>query len=201
MKKIVLASAFAFAAFTAGAQSLNPSTAERSEDIANLNITMNLHNWIDIDNENTDLISSEPNSWNDLNYGWNVGTAPFNLSASRKCKITAQATRVREINHPASNTNDGWSFGPEYLSFEAGLSSKFNVPFLGVTGPGFSDNYIQRNALNAPVEVYNSNQGMYLRRLNTTIGAFKHVADGTYYTLNLIGGTYKGTVTYTATLN
>jgi hypothetical protein len=201
MKKIVLASAFAFAAFAANAQSNTPSTVDRSEDVANLNITMTLHNWIDIDNENTDLISAEPNSWNDLNNGWNVGSAPFNLSASRKCKISAVATSMREqTGGHAMNDQAGWSFGAQYLSLEAGQSSLGTIPQT-VLGPGFSDNWIQDNNLASASDVYTSNQGMYLRRLNPTIGAFKHSAPGTYYTLNLNGGTYKGKVTFTATLN
>ena len=202
MKKIVLASAIAFAAISANAQSIMPSTADRSEDAANLNITMTLHNWIDIDNENTNLVSAEPNSWTDLNYGWNVGAAPFHLSASRKCKIQALATSMREqTGTHATSDVPGWFFGAQYLSLEAGLSGLSTFPFIGVTGPGFSDNWIQDNNLSNANDVYTSNQGMFLRRLTPVIGAFKQSPNGTYYTLNLNGGTYKGTVTFTATLN
>jgi hypothetical protein len=225
MKKIVLFSALALATITANAQgggwpgwpggggnggnggggnsqpSVNPSTAERCEDDANLYITMNLHNWIDIDNENTSLMSSEPNSWSDLNNGWTVGNAPFNLSATRNCKVAISSTSVRETGHAGSDQS-GWYFPATYLSLEAGASSLSSLPGITVTGPGFSDAWSQINHLSSSnQDCYTSNQGMYVRRLTPSIGAFKHDASGTYYTLNLHGGTYKGTVTFTATLN
>jgi len=203
MKKIVLASALAFASFAVNAQSILPSTVDRSEDDANLYITMNLHNWIDIDNENTSLMSSEPNSWFDLNGGWNVGNAPFNLSASRNCKVAISSTSMREqTGSHASGDVAGWFFPASYLSLEAGLSGLSNIPFWTVTGPGFSDSWNQVDHLSSSnQDCYSSNQGMFVRHLTPMIGAFKHNLPGTYYTLNLHGGTYKGTVTFTATLN
>lgn len=204
MKKIVLASALAFASFAVNAQSTTPSTVDRSEDDANLYITMTLHNWIDIDNENTSLVSAEPNSWSDLNNGWSVGNAPFNLSASRNCKVAISSTSMRDQSSFSHIFNDiaGWSFPASYLSLEASASGLSNLPGITVTGPGFSDNWIQVNSLSSSnQDCYTSNQGMYVRHLTPSIGAFKHSAPGTYYTLNLHGGTYKGTVTFTATLN
>lgn len=200
MKKIVLASAFAFAALTAGAQSLTPSTAERSEDAANLIITMNLHNWIDIDNEFTSLLSSEPNSWNDLNNGWIVGSAPFNLSATRRVIVRAQSTSFREqTGAHATSDMPGWFFGPQYVCMSS-FSNSANIPQT-VTSPTFDDAWIHATSLATNTQVYSSDEGMYLRRLNPVIGAFLHSPNGTYYSLNLNGGTYRGTVTFTATLN
>ncbi|MBS1781404.1 MAG: hypothetical protein JST70_18910 [Bacteroidetes bacterium] len=206
MKKIVLASALAFASFAANAQSFpsnpstNPSTVDRQEDAANLTIMMHLHDWIDIDNENNLLISTQPDAWSDLNNGWNVGYGIFNLSASRKCKVAIKSTDVREALHPTAGAGSGWYFPASYLSLEQSSSVAGNISQT-VTGSGFSDSWNQIDHLTGANQTcYTSNQGMYLRRLQPMIGAFKHDGAGAYYTQNLNGGTYYGTVTFTATL-
>ena len=73
------------------------STAFRSTDEADINLTAYLPNWIDIDPETTNFtqnLNTNGSNWSTLENGWAFGTANFTVSSSRKAQIQISATNM-----------------------------------------------------------------------------------------------------------
>ena len=233
MKKVILSAALLVAALGAQAQMATfvaPSTGIFSENDITCQYNMELPDWIDLDNDDNQISTNLPTTWNHLNNGWEFPAYSMTLSSSRKAQIRVMADDVRREDHSASN-DAGFFFPASELSLSVrehpsawtetvkgslwnGANHDYGQSSLPTTGSGGPTDF------STAQQVLVTDHGVYGMRYQWTLAAFKVGAltnntgtpidgannrpDGEYYNYNLNGDNvedYVTTVRFEATLN